>query len=509
MTKQKKLFVCSAVLSALYLAEFFGLGVLIFGNLFVTSPALPILLAAISMLLPALSVLNVTVFRSGALAVGLICTALAFALGWFLFAAYVLSKLTFLLITGLPVFCVAGIAGVFLFLVAGYPKMGRRGKAISASALAAVLLCVCVFGVLGLAVFRFTSGGAVFAVGDEYQIAWSTSVKSAGSVTVNGVTYYDADNGRNRISTLHKVSVPMSELDRAKSYEINSVPVYSDSAYLSVSGRRHTLRRSFRPVNADDGLQIYNVSDNHECLRGASSAAAYFGDDLDVLILNGDIINDVSSLWQISLIYKLASNVTGGERPVIFTRGNHECNGKYADELPSYVGSDNGKLYYTVTLGNAFFLVLDTNNDMSDDNFLISPSANFEEQRTEQAEWLENLKDFGVGCEYRFLLAHMAFPLVSYERFPEWTERLIAATDGKFDLCVSGHSHLLDYAEAGTGTRTDYPVIRGSHRSNRAEQGEGVDPAAFSGTAIECRDGSITAKFTNAKGRVLGTVRVK
>ena len=133
-----------------------------------------------------------------------------------------------------------------------------------------VLLCVCVFGVLGLAVFRFTSGGAVFAVGDEYQIAWSTSVKSAGSVTVNGVTYYDADNGRNRISTLHKVSVPMSELDRAKSYEINSVPgslsyplwadIFSPSQFGEI-----LLRESLARFNEKSRIVTQYVSDVLKC----------------------------------------------------------------------------------------------------------------------------------------------------------------------------------------------------------------------------------------------------
>ena len=105
-------------------------------------------------------------------------------------------------------------------------------------------------------------------------------------------------------------------------------------------------------------------------------------------------------------------------------------------------------------------------------------------------------------------MAKTAFALADYERFPDWTEQLVGATDGKFDLCISGHSHVLDYAEAGAATRTDYPVIRGSHRSNRLEKGEGVSAAEFSGTAIECEDGKISAAFTNAKGKVLQTITI-
>lgn len=139
----------------------------------------------------------------------------------------------------------------------------------------------------------------------------------------------------------------MNELDNAKSYTLSSTPVYSEAAYLSVSGKERQKTYSFRPADSSDGLQIYNISDNHEVLSGAANAGRYFGDDLDILILNGDNINDVSSLWQISLIYKLASRITGGERPVIYVRGNHECNGRYAARFARLPSGQRTEIYTT------------------------------------------------------------------------------------------------------------------------------------------------------------------
>ncbi len=509
MPVQKKLYISSTTISLLYLIEFFGLWALILESMCVTSIALPILLSAASVLPLIFSVLNIVFFHRNGISVAAICVALAMALAYFLFAAYAISKLTFVLISALPVLAAAGIVGLFLFLILVYPKLGKTGKIASAAALSVVILCVCIFGIFGLVGFRFTSDGTVFAVNDEYQIAWSTSVKSVGSVTVNGVTYYDESNGRNRVSELHKVSVPMSELDAAGSYTIRSTPVYSEAAYLSVTGKERSVEHNFRPVDASDGLQMYNISDNHERLSGAAAAGNYFGDKLDLLLLNGDIINDVSSMWQISLIYRLANDITGGERPVIFTRGNHECIGKYADELPQYVGSSDGKLYYTVELGNAFFLVIDTALDKKDDNDLFKPASNFEIQRKKQAEWLDGLTDLGDDSEYRFVLAHMAYALSEHSRFPEFADKIVEVTNDKFDLCISGHVHILEFEQTGTKASTSYPVIRGSHCSNRLEEGEGVSLGEFTGTAIECVNGKITASFTNAKGEVLKTMTVK
>ena len=48
-----------------------------------------------------------------------------------------------------------------------------------------------------------------------------------------------------------------------------------------------------------------------------------------------------------------------------------------------------------------------------------------------------------------------------------------------------------------------YPVLRGSIRSNRYADREGVSPAEFTGTAIEIKDGKINIKFTNAKKQIM------
>ncbi|MCD7728951.1 MAG: metallophosphoesterase [Clostridia bacterium] len=509
MTKDKKFSICAIICASVYLLVFFITGIFIFKNMYYTFAAMPFILSAIAFIPFVFSILNIVIFRKNILSAAITASSVLMAVGHFLFAAFVLSKLTFLLITGIPVFIVLGIIALALFFIFLYPKLEKTARRVSAVLIAIALFFVCVFGVLKLNFFYYTSDGVVFAVEDEYQIAWLTSVKSTGYVTVNGKQYTDTENGQNRVSVLHKVSVPISELDGAKSYTLSSVPVYSEAAYLSVSGSTHSKTYSFRPVDTSDGLQIYNISDSHEVINGPSKAASYFGDSLDILILNGDIINDVSSLWQISLIYKLASKITGGEVPVIYSRGNHECNGKYAYALADYVGSYDGNLYYNVKLGDAFFTVLDTNNDMQDSNFLISTAANYEQVREQQSQWLSEMDYHGEDCNYRILVAHMAFALADYNRFPEWTEELNAYTDGYYDLCISGHSHVLDYAEAQTGTKMSYPVIRGSIRSNTRVRGEGVDISAFTGTAIVCENGGITAMYTNSKGIVRDTITIK
>lgn len=506
---KNKLQFSALILSTLWLVLYFGLGAAIFKNMWYSSPAIPIV-GGIAALVPLTGgLVNIFVFKKRKIDIALICVSPLLILGYFLFFAFVLSKLNYFLIAGAPYFITAGLIALILFLIFLFPKLPKIGKKISATVLALVVLVITLFGVFDAAPFRISAGATVFAVDGEYQIAFATSQKSTGAVTVGGETYYDQTNGQNNIQKLHKISVPASRLDEAKSYTVSAQGVALNTAYLPSKGKKISKEYSFRPVDESDGLQIYNLSDTHECIAGPANAAKWFGDKLDLLILNGDIINDVSSEYQISLIYKLANAVTNGSIPVIYTRGNHECNGYLAADFGKYVGCADRGFYYTYKVGTTLsLLVLDTNNDMADDNALISPIANFGEVRKAETEWLETQQGWN-DCEYNFVIAHIAYPLAGYVsekcHWGNYAREWVVLTNGKADLAICGHSHRTDFQlKTDDNPLAEYPVLRGSLRSNTRAHGEGVTPFEFTGTAIELKNGTVEIKFTNAKKQVLG-----
>lgn len=513
MERLKKLFdnklrAFSAVASAVWLALYFGLGAVIFKNMWYTSPALPILTTIAALLPPAAALLNIFIFKNRIADISVINAAALFSVGYFLFFAFVISKLTYIFIAGKPYFITAGLFGLTAFLIFAFPRFKKTIKQVCAIILAAVMFTVCTVCVFGAPPFYISGGAVVFAVDGEYQIAFSTSHKSIGAVEVNGNIYFDSTNGENNVCRLHKIRISAEELDSAKSYSIITQGVALNTAYLPSKGAKIKKDYSFRPVNADDGVQIYNISDSHECIAGPANAASFFGDKLDLLILNGDIINDVSSEYQISLIYKLANNVTGGSIPVIYTRGNHECNGSFASSLGKYVGCADRGFYYRFKVGSTLsLLIIDTNNDMSDDNPLISPLANFENVRTQQSAWLKEQTGWN-DAEYNFVVAHMAYPLSGYTAescvWHDWARELVVLTDDA-QLAICGHSHRTDFSPCGGDDNplAGYPVLRGSIRSNSREHGEGVSPFGFTGAAIELKDGTVKIKFTNAKKQVI------
>lgn len=510
LLKKEKLSLSALILSALWLLLYFALGAAIFENMWHTSPAIPVSggIFAVAPLILQLS--NIFLLNNNRkISITLICVCPALALSHFALFAFVLSKLSYFLIAGKPYYITIGIFALTAFFIFAFPRLSKLWKRVSAILISALLFIICLFGVFGATPFYISAGAAVFAVDDEYQIAFATSHKSTGAVEVGGVTYYDQTNGENNISRLHKICVPADALDGAKQYKIATQGCALNTAYLPSKGAKIQKSYSFRSADETDGLQIYNLSDTHECISGPARAASYFGEKLDLLILNGDVINDVSSEYQISLIYKLANRITGGAVPVIYTRGNHECNGYLAADFGKYVGCAERGFYYGYKIGATLsLLVLDTNCDMADDNPLISPIANFDEVRKAQTEWIK-AQTGRNDCKHNFVIAHMAYPLSGYQSekcsWSGWARELVELTNNAADLAICGHSHKTDFAPAGTWDNAvaSYPVLRGSIRSNKYADKEGISPFEFTGTAIEIKDGKVGFKFTNAKKQVL------
>lgn len=515
MERLKKIFdtklkIFSFIFSAMWFILYFALGVAIFGKMWNTSPSLPIVGGVIAIIPIVLCLVNLLFLKNKIIDIGIITVSLIFSLGYFFIFAFILSKLNYFLITGVPYFIIVGILALIAFFTLVYPKIRKSLQKFTAISIAIFVILISMVCLLDITPFYLSGGATVFAVEDEYQIAFSTSHKSIGSIEIDGKHYYDQTNGENNVGKLHKITVPKQELDSKKTYSIVTQSVIFNTAYVPSNGRIITKDYTFRPIDESDGLQIYNLSDTHECVAGPSKAGSWFGDKLDLLILNGDIINDVSSEFQIEIIYKLANKITNGSIPVIFTRGNHECNGKLATNLDKYVGSTHNGLYYTYTIGSSVsMLVLDTNNDMSDDNKLIRPIANFDVVRREQSEWIKQNINWNEGYEHSFVIAHMAYPLTGYVAddcaWSDWAKELITLTNGRTELALCGHSHRADYILPNTEDNkiADYPVLRGSLRSNKFMNKEGVSPNEFTGTAIEIVGSNINIKFTNAKKQVL------
>ena len=106
-------------------------------------------------------------------------------------------------------------------------------------------------------------------------------------------------------------------------------------------------------------------------------------------------------------------------------------------------------------------------------------------------------------------MAHIAYPLSGYQAekcaWHDFARELVELTNYDADFALCGHSHKTDltFSKTEDNAVASFPVVRGSIRSDKYPDREGVSPFEFTGTAIEIKDGTLTFKFTNSNKRTL------
>ena len=422
--------------------------------------------------------------------------------------------LRFILPHFLESLAVAG-AVIGLALVLYFPIRGNNW--LKRLILAAVILGAVVIG-YELRPCVFSYGAVVYAVEDDYQIVFSTSDNSVAWVEIGGERYYDLYAGSMKSADrVHKILVPQAALDNAGEYSIHAMQMIYRGPFGGYTGPEISESYDFRPVDSSDGLSYFALSDVHEAVNAAASAAE---GDQDFIVLIGDLVSMVETEKDAQLANELAHKITGGEYPVIYARGNHEIKGEYAEDLYKYVGARGENYYYTVTMGDVFAVVLDMGEDHEDDWWEYYGTAQFDLYRQEQTRFLEDVLEAGEYHNYRYRLALCHIPVQhvdgKFEVFKqEWT-RLLNEMD--MDMCLSGHKHELwpfipGQVEANTPLNnkghylTDFrfPGFLVGRRSLKIEgdtQSNGKDQYTGLQIRVDFADGTQTACYVNSQRKI-------
>ncbi len=351
----------------------------------------------------------------------------------------------------------AAVAGAILIfaLVLFFPvKNNRLTVLLKGILVAAVILGAVIIG-YQLRPCDFTYGAVVYAVEDDYQIVFSTSDSAIAWVEIGGECYYDLYAGSMRSADkVHKVTVPQTVLDKAKGYTVCAQQMIYRGPFGGYKGETISREYAFRPVDSSNGLNYFALSDVHEAVDAAISAATTY-DDTDFLILLGDMVSMVETEADAQLTNELAHGITGGEFPVIYARGNHEIKGEYSEVLYKYVGSKNQEYYYWVTLsGEVFAVVLDVGEDHDDDWWEYYGTAQFERYQARQTQMLEDILEDGSYEHYRYRLGICHIPLVyvgSKGYFAEFNKTTTQQLNElEIDACFSGHKHVIWALQPGT-----------------------------------------------------------
>lgn len=294
---------------------------------------------------------------------------------------------------------------------------------------------------------------AVFAVENTYQIMVQVNKPCLFRVKIKDKEYYDESNGIMRsLSDIHRVTVPMSELDEAKEYTVFVRPLIKRRPYFTITAPVREYTFPFKPL-PDCDIRAYHISDAHNKVSEPVAAARTFG-NIDLLILNGDVISHSGNPAKFSNVYKICSELTKGGIPVIFSRGNHDMRGNYAERFADYTPNAHGNTYYTFRLGGLWGAVLDCGEDKPDSHpeygFTVSCHG-FRERQTEFLKDIISRSDTEYSAEGIFrkvVIVHNPFtqtlePPFDIEQalFAEWARLLREHI--KPDLMICGHTHEL------------------------------------------------------------------
>ncbi len=346
---------------------------------------------------------------------------------------------------------------------------------------------------------------AVFAVGNDYQIMFESEKPTLVSVKVGDEQYYDESNGiMNSLSSLHRVTVPMYLLNNEKKYTLHLRPLIERKPYFSTTEEPVELEFDFKPV-PENNARAYHLSDTHNRIETPVKAARAFG-NIDFLILNGDILDHSGDPSKFQNIYIICSEITKGNFPVVFSRGNHDLRGNYAERFADYTPNQNHNTYYTFRLGSIWGVLLDCGEDKSDTNDEYGFTVACHPFRLRQTEYLKSVianadKEYNAkGVKTRLVISHnpftekLEYPFdIEKEIFTDWATLLDEYV--KPHAIISGHYHknFIRYPDSeGEYIKRPCPIVVGSVPSDDN----------FIGCGYIFGDNTIEVVFSDINGNV-------
>lgn len=296
---------------------------------------------------------------------------------------------------------------------------------------------------------------AVFAVGNDYQIMVPVKKESVMWVQVGEKCFYDESNGILRSAkNIHRMTVPVELLDKAGEYSICYRKIIKRKPYFSKTCEIQKERFTFRKVREDKAI-AYHIADAHNMVNEPVAAAKKFHKEygtIDFLILNGDVPEDSGSIKNFDTIYEICSQITKGEIPIIFSRGNHDTRGIYAEQIAEYTPCENGNSFFTFNIGNIFGVVLDCGEDKPDNHEEYGNMVACEFFREKETAFLEKIADSfenilsETGAEHIIVVTHNPFTRkypepfnIEEDRFSYWAKLLKEKI--KPEIMICGHIH--------------------------------------------------------------------
>ena len=318
---------------------------------------------------------------------------------------------------------------------------------------------------------------------NEVTIIWETNEPANGWVELapdDGSNFYsqkwpksyDSFMGIKNIGTLHRVTVKNLEPGTTYRYRVLSQKaLFSDNPDETLYGEyaATTIYRS-RPLEfttaekISDTFRFAVMNDVHEdsTLFWNLYEAGKIK-DCDFVVFNGDMVSSMPEQNTIrDKFLRYATSTFASEKPFWMVRGNHETRSRYAETYMDYFKTPTGLPYYTYTVGNTFFIILDSGEDKPDDDIEYFGRSDYDTYRKEEAIWLKKIlaSDACKKAEHRIAIMHIP-PVGTTSWYGDREVRrlfLPLLNEADIDFMLCGHTHNYSYHEADK-FENKFPVL--------------------------------------------------
>ncbi|WP_293947297.1 MULTISPECIES: FN3 domain-containing metallophosphoesterase family protein [unclassified Sphingobacterium] len=285
--------------------------------------------------------------------------------------------------------------------------------------------------------------------------------------------YFASAYGFKKVGTLHQVTLNNLKLGTRYRYRVYSQQVLKHEGVNVQYGKvvaSNVYRQaplSFQTLGNTASTHFTVVNDIHE-RNEVLDRLLDIGDlkTSDFVVFNGDMVNNLLSEKQLydgfmdTAIKRFAS-----EKPMFYSRGNHETRGPFATEYPKYFPTPTGKLYYQFRHGNTGFIVLDCGEDKPDTDIEYSGIVEMDKYRTEQAAWLaQAVEDPSFkDAKYKIIICHMP-PFGGWHGEQEILKKFVPILNkAGAQIMLSGHlhKHIIQHAT----NSIHFPIIVNSNNN--------------------------------------------
>ena len=322
---------------------------------------------------------------------------------------------------------------------------------------------------------------SVYVIGREYEISVNLNSYGLCFVEIGDEIFYEENSGVLPSERLVvKIRVPQEKLNTAKKYAIVFRETNNRKSYYSLFNPPQIREFNFKPLEKTENINIYHIADVHYNFENAKAMAKYFGEDIDLFVVNGDI-GEVETEENFFEVCEFVGEISEGKIPVLFVRGNHDTRGRLAELYAKYFPVDGQKTYFYFEIGCLNGVALDCGEDKPDVSVEYDSSEDTPDKYRglnrfhayRQAE-LEFLKNCNLDSENKiaFAVSHVCPMLTTFkpgsifdierECYTAWNAELERMKVG-FMLC--GHYHkafVLTPEDERNLVAHNYPVIVGS-----------------------------------------------